>query len=77
MGFSTQFQKFSKRKRRVMVGDMDEGAEEELPTEDIPQNFKTFVSDAIEKYNRKSNINSVPSTLGRMPMEMFLIIPST
>src|SRR5450759_3940992 len=59
MGFSTQIQKFSKRKRRVMVGDMDEGAEEELPTEDIPQNFKTFVSDAIEKYNRKSNINSV------------------
>jgi len=55
-----QFQKVSKRKRRVLVGDNEECAKEEVPTEDIPQKFKTFVQDAIDKYNRKSNINSVP-----------------
>src|SRR5450759_4617819 len=54
-----QFQKVSKRKRRVLVGDTEECAEEEIPMEDIPQKFKTFVQDAIEKYNWKSNINSV------------------
>src|SRR5450759_5207555 len=55
-----QFQKVSKRKRRVLVGDTEECAEEVIPTEDIPQKFKMFVQDAIEKYNRKSNINSIP-----------------
>lgn len=43
-----------------MVGsEIHEVAEEELPSAEIPQNFKSFVQDAIDKHNRKSNIDSV------------------
>lgn len=44
----------------MMVGnDVDEVGEEEIPAADIPPIFKHFVQMAIEKFNRKSNINSV------------------
>src|SRR5450759_3214017 len=50
----------SKRKRRVMIGnDYEDVAEEELQSDIIPPNFKSFGQDAIEKYNKKSHINSV------------------
>ena len=52
--------KTSKRKRKVMVGnEYKEVAQEEIPAEDIPPRFKAFVQDAIEAYNRRSNINFV------------------
>ena len=52
--------KTSKRKRKVMVGnEYEEVAQEEIPAEDIPPRFKAFVQDAIESYNRRSNMNSV------------------
>src|SRR5450759_732707 len=55
-----QFAKMSKRKRRVMIGnDYEDVVEEALPSDIIPPNFKIFVQDAIEKYNKKSHINSV------------------
>ena len=55
-----QFAKMSKKKRRVMIGNnYEDVAEEELPSDIIPPNFKSFVQHAIEKYNRKSHINSV------------------
>ena len=43
-----------------MVGtNYDEVVEEEIPAQDIPPVFKNFVATAIEKYNRKSNMNVV------------------
>ena len=43
-----------------MVGnEVDEVAEEEVPSAIIPPNFKFFVQGAIDKYNRRMNISSV------------------
>lgn len=55
-----QLIRFAKRKRKTIVGnEMDEVAEEELPSRDIPDSFKNFVRGAIEKYQRRTNMNSV------------------
>lgn len=43
----------------MVGGEYDEGTEEEIPAADIPIVFKNFVWNAIEKYNRRSNINSI------------------
>ena len=55
-----QFKTFGKRKRRNQWGD-DEDVEEELPSAKIPERFKAFVHDAIDKFNRKQDLRSVPS----------------
>ena len=54
-----QFKAFGKRKRRNTWGDNDD-VEEELPSGDIPPRFKVFVQEAIDKYNRRQNLASVP-----------------
>ena len=54
-----QFKTFGKRKRRNTWGDNDD-VEEELPSGDIPPRFKVFVQEAIDKYNRRQNLTSVP-----------------
>jgi len=54
-----QFKAFGKRKRRNTWGDNND-VEEELPSGDIPSRFKVFVQEAIDKYNRRQNLASIP-----------------